>query len=189
MAAFAPAGERGPGHACAQVTMATNYFGTFYLTQMLLENLKASAPSRMVITNSLSEMHGHLDFDDLKCALAGPLLSSCHISCTACGGVSAGSFITAGDELCCTCVRAPPVPPAVPLHAGRGERFQKDGRPRSGYKAYACSKLALSMFARELQRRLRTAAPGAAGTFSHRDLSFNFTTLRVLFHSKEPCVL
>lgn len=56
-----------------------------------------------------------------------------------------------------------------PLHACRGERFQKDGRPRSGYKAYACSKLALTMFARELQRRLRTAAPGAAGScISHR---------------------
>lgn len=48
--------------------MATNYFGTYYLTHMLLEDLKASAPSRMVITNSLSEMHGHLEFDDLKCA-------------------------------------------------------------------------------------------------------------------------
>ncbi len=50
-----------------QVTMATNYFGTFYLTHMLLDSLARSTPSRMVITNSLSEMHGHLDFSDLKC--------------------------------------------------------------------------------------------------------------------------
>lgn len=63
-----------------QVTMATNYFGTFYLTHMLLDNLAKSAPSRMVITNSLSEMHGHLDFSDLKCDNSHPFQAS---SCSA----------------------------------------------------------------------------------------------------------
>ncbi len=56
--------------------MATNYFGTFYLTHMLLDRLARSPPSRMVITNSLSEMHGHLDFSDLKCELFCMMLSS-----------------------------------------------------------------------------------------------------------------
>jgi NAD(P)-dependent dehydrogenase (short-subunit alcohol dehydrogenase family) len=49
----------------------------------------------------------------------------------------------------------------------RGERFARDGAARSGYKAYACSKLALSMFARELQRRLRGAKPGVDVFLAH----------------------
>lgn len=49
----------------------------------------------------------------------------------------------------------------------RGERFSRNGAPRSGYKAYACSKLALSMFARELQRRARSAAPGLDVFLAH----------------------
>ncbi|KAK9829924.1 hypothetical protein WJX72_008676 [[Myrmecia] bisecta] len=52
------------------VTMATNYFGHWYLTHLLLDNLRGSAspatPARVVFTASLSEAHGDLTWDDLK---------------------------------------------------------------------------------------------------------------------------
>ena len=39
----------------AQVTLGTNYFGHWYLTHLLLDPLKAAAPSRVVFVTSASE--------------------------------------------------------------------------------------------------------------------------------------
>ena len=47
-----------------QATMATNYIGAFYLTHLLLDKVRQSAPSRIVQTGSLVEAHGDLDLDD-----------------------------------------------------------------------------------------------------------------------------
>jgi hypothetical protein len=41
-------------------TMAVNYFSPFWLTQLLMEDLKASAPSRVVNTASIGESWGLL---------------------------------------------------------------------------------------------------------------------------------
>ncbi|KAK9829350.1 hypothetical protein WJX72_005314 [[Myrmecia] bisecta] len=49
-----------------EVTMGTNYFGPMYLTQLLLDNLKQSAPARIVNLGSCSEYGGRVPWDDLK---------------------------------------------------------------------------------------------------------------------------
>jgi len=48
-----------------QLTLASNYFGPVYLTNLLLDVLKASAPSRVVYEASLLEQWGKLNWDDL----------------------------------------------------------------------------------------------------------------------------
>lgn len=46
-------------------TTAVNVVAPFLLTNLLLDRLKASAPSRIVITASSAHKMGHIDFDDL----------------------------------------------------------------------------------------------------------------------------
>ena len=59
---------------CAQITVGVNYFGAFYLTQLLLDTLKASQPSRVVWVSSPEESLGTIDWDDLQCV---PTLCHC----------------------------------------------------------------------------------------------------------------
>jgi NAD(P)-dependent dehydrogenase (short-subunit alcohol dehydrogenase family) len=49
-----------------QITYASNHFGHFYLTQLLLDKLKESAPSRIVWQSSAASNIGVIDFDDLR---------------------------------------------------------------------------------------------------------------------------
>ena len=48
-----------------QATLASNYFGPVYLTSLLVDVLKASAPSRVVYEASLLEQWGHVDWNDI----------------------------------------------------------------------------------------------------------------------------
>ncbi len=54
----------------AQVTLGINYFGAFYLTHLLADKLLQQPRSRIVFENSVSEVHGELNWDDLTYALA-----------------------------------------------------------------------------------------------------------------------
>ncbi len=47
-------------------TFAVNYLSTFLLTNLLLERLKASAPSRVVNVSSVAHYGGHINFEDLQ---------------------------------------------------------------------------------------------------------------------------
>jgi len=47
-------------------TMALNYFSHFLLTNMLLESLKRSAPSRIVNVSSVAHYRASIDFDDIN---------------------------------------------------------------------------------------------------------------------------
>ncbi|MFP2934327.1 SDR family NAD(P)-dependent oxidoreductase, partial [Pyxidicoccus sp. 3LG] len=49
-----------------EATMATNHFAPFLLTNLLLDLLKASAPSRIINVSSDAHQAGKLDFDDLQ---------------------------------------------------------------------------------------------------------------------------
>ena len=51
-----------------ETTIATNHFGPFLLTNLLLPALKAGAPSRVVIVSSAAHAMGKMDFDDLQSA-------------------------------------------------------------------------------------------------------------------------
>lgn len=42
------------------------YLGHFYLTHLLLDNLKANSPSRVVNVSSLAHRKGKINFDDLN---------------------------------------------------------------------------------------------------------------------------
>jgi len=47
-------------------TFATNYLASFLLTNLLLDLLKSSAPSRIVNVSSVGHYNGHINFDDLN---------------------------------------------------------------------------------------------------------------------------
>ena len=50
-----------------QVTLATNYYGPFLLTQLLLEDLKKNAPARIVNQGSpMEQFSGGIPWEDLK---------------------------------------------------------------------------------------------------------------------------
>ena len=49
-----------------EITFATNYIGHFLLTNLLLDILKSSAPSRIINVTSGSHKRGKLDFNDLS---------------------------------------------------------------------------------------------------------------------------
>ncbi|HET7034183.1 MAG TPA: SDR family oxidoreductase [Thermomicrobiaceae bacterium] len=48
-----------------ELTLATNYLGPFLLTNLLLDELKASAPARVVNVCSVSHANAEIDFADL----------------------------------------------------------------------------------------------------------------------------
>ncbi|ODN02268.1 Retinol dehydrogenase 12 [Orchesella cincta] len=50
-----------------EVHFGVNHLGHFLLTNLLLEPLKASAPSRVVTLSSMAHSWGTIDFDDLNC--------------------------------------------------------------------------------------------------------------------------
>lgn len=49
-----------------EMTFAINYLAPFLLTNLLLDQLKASAPSRIVNVSSVGHYDGHINFDDLN---------------------------------------------------------------------------------------------------------------------------
>lgn len=63
------AGTALPPHSITEsgfeLTLASNYFGPVYLTNLLLDVLKASAPSRIVYEASLLEQWGQVNWDDI----------------------------------------------------------------------------------------------------------------------------
>lgn len=65
MPAYAPTRSSKSPPLNVQVTLASNYFGPVYLTSLLIDVLKASAPSRVVYEASLLEQWGHVDWDDI----------------------------------------------------------------------------------------------------------------------------
>lgn len=49
-----------------EIHMASNHFGHFLLTNLLMDTLKSSAPSRVVAVGSFLYSNGHIDFDTLR---------------------------------------------------------------------------------------------------------------------------
>src|SRR6059036_1784895 len=49
-----------------EATFAINYLAPFLLTNLLLDQLKSSAPSRIVNVSSVGHYNGHINFDDLN---------------------------------------------------------------------------------------------------------------------------
>jgi len=49
-----------------ETTFATNHLAPFLLTNLLLDMLKGSAPSRVITVSSEAERWGNIDFDDLQ---------------------------------------------------------------------------------------------------------------------------
>ena len=47
-------------------TFATNYLATFLLTNLQLDLLRSSAPSRIINVSSVAHYNGHMNFDDLN---------------------------------------------------------------------------------------------------------------------------
>ncbi len=51
-----------------EMTFALNHLASFLLTNLLLDALRAGAPSRIVNVSSYGHKQGHIDFDDLQAA-------------------------------------------------------------------------------------------------------------------------
>jgi NAD(P)-dependent dehydrogenase (short-subunit alcohol dehydrogenase family) len=49
-----------------ETTLAVNHLAPFLLTHLLLDTLKAAAPSRIIVTSSLVHKWGRIDFEDLQ---------------------------------------------------------------------------------------------------------------------------
>lgn len=49
-----------------EMTFATNYLAPFLLTNLLIDNLKAGAPSRIINVSALLHKRAVIDFDDLQ---------------------------------------------------------------------------------------------------------------------------
>jgi NAD(P)-dependent dehydrogenase (short-subunit alcohol dehydrogenase family) len=49
-----------------ETTFAANHLGPFLLTNLLLDRLKPSAPSRIINVSSVASQRGKIDFDDLQ---------------------------------------------------------------------------------------------------------------------------
>jgi len=49
-----------------EATFAINYLAPFLLTNLLLDELRSSTPSRIVNVSSVAHYNGHIDFDDLN---------------------------------------------------------------------------------------------------------------------------
>src|SRR3989440_11078919 len=49
-----------------ETTFEVDYLSHFLLTGLLIDLLKASAPSRLVEVSSIAHYNGHIDFDDLQ---------------------------------------------------------------------------------------------------------------------------
>ena len=48
-----------------ELTFGVNHLGHFLLTNLLLERIKESTPSRIIVVSSLAHVTGYLDFDDM----------------------------------------------------------------------------------------------------------------------------
>ncbi|KAJ6647388.1 Retinol dehydrogenase 12 [Pseudolycoriella hygida] len=59
-----PKGVTEDGH---ETTFASNYLGHFLLTNLLLDKLKAAAPSRIINVSSMLHRHGKINKEDLQC--------------------------------------------------------------------------------------------------------------------------
>jgi len=49
-----------------EMTFAVNHLAPFYLTHLLIDQIKASAPARIITVASSAHRNAKLDFDDLK---------------------------------------------------------------------------------------------------------------------------
>lgn len=74
-AAVAPA-ERALTEDGFELNFGVNHLGHFYLTNLLLDKLKSSAPSRIVVVSSEGYRFNALDFDDLQTSRGWTILNA-----------------------------------------------------------------------------------------------------------------